>query len=98
MECIKSYNWFQTFCTKKACPFYESTCSLGGLDEKPNNTKISKSWNFDIKGYKPKDLFFYHFNLAKKLCSMSLKCLALGAGDMCRNWSCQKNMFGCWIK
>jgi hypothetical protein len=59
MECIKSYNWFQTFFTTKACvPFYERTCSLGGLDEKPNNTNISKSWNFDIKGCKPKDSFF----------------------------------------
>jgi hypothetical protein len=59
MECIKSYNWFQTFYTTKTCvSFYESTCSSGGLDEKPNNNKNSKFWNFHIKGYKPKDSFF----------------------------------------
>ncbi len=44
MECIKSYNSFQTFCTTKArVSFYESTCSSSGLDEKPNNNKNSKS-------------------------------------------------------
>jgi hypothetical protein len=59
MECIKSHNSFQIFCTTKAyVSFYESTCSSNELDEKPNNNKNSKSWNFDIKGYKPKDSFF----------------------------------------
>jgi hypothetical protein len=42
-EGIKSYNLFQIFCTTKTCPFYESTCSLDELDEKPNHSKISKS-------------------------------------------------------
>jgi hypothetical protein len=86
MEYIMSYNWFQTFCITKTCvPFYESTCSSNGLDEKPNNTKISKSWNFDVKGCKPKDSLFLPFQFGKKLCSMSFKCLILGVGDMCRN-------------
>jgi len=38
-------------------PSYENTCSLGEFDEKPNFTKISKSWNFGGKGYKAKDFF-----------------------------------------
>jgi len=44
---------------KKMPLFYESTCSLDELDEKPNHTKISKSWNFERKGYKAKDSFFF---------------------------------------
>jgi hypothetical protein len=52
-ECIKSYN--QIFVQQKHAPFYESTCLLDEFDEKPNHTKISKSWNFEKKGYKAKD-------------------------------------------
>ncbi len=47
---------------KKHVPFYESTCSLDELDEKPNQTKILKSWNFKRKGYKGKDSFFKPFD------------------------------------
>jgi hypothetical protein len=47
----KSYNWFQKICTTK-------TCLLDELDEKPNHTKISKSWNFEGKGCKAKDSLF----------------------------------------
>jgi hypothetical protein len=43
-ECIKSHNWFQFFCTTKHAPFYENTCSLNELDEKPNHTKKIKFW------------------------------------------------------
>jgi hypothetical protein len=43
------------FVQQKHAPFYESTCSLDELDEKPNCIKISKSWNFERKGYKAKD-------------------------------------------
>ncbi len=42
---------------KNIGPFYENTCSLDEHDEKPNQTKISKSWNFEGKGYKAKDSF-----------------------------------------
>jgi predicted nucleotide-binding protein (sugar kinase/HSP70/actin superfamily) len=42
---------------KNMPPFYESTCSLDELDEKPNHLKISKFWNFERKGYKAKDSF-----------------------------------------
>jgi len=34
---------FKLFVKQKHAPFYESTCSLYELDEKPNYTKISKS-------------------------------------------------------
>jgi len=34
---------FKLFIQQKHAPFYESTCSLDELDEKPNQTKISKS-------------------------------------------------------
>jgi hypothetical protein len=33
---------FKFFLQQKHAPFYESTCSLDELDEKPNHTKISK--------------------------------------------------------
>ncbi len=78
----KVINWFQTFCTTKACPFYESTCSLDELDEKPNHTKISKSWNFEKKGCKAKDSFFKPFDKKKHL--VGSKCLALDVGHMCK--------------
>jgi hypothetical protein len=42
---------------QKHAPFYESTCSLDELDEKPNHKKISKSLTFERKGYKAKDSF-----------------------------------------
>jgi hypothetical protein len=35
---------------------------LDELDEKPNHTKISKSWNFEKKGYKAKDSFLKPFD------------------------------------
>jgi hypothetical protein len=38
----------------KHAPFYESTSSLDELDEKPNETKISKFQNFKEKGCKAK--------------------------------------------
>jgi hypothetical protein len=34
---------FKLSTQQKLVPFYENTCSLGELDEKPNHTKISKS-------------------------------------------------------
>jgi len=87
-ECIKSYNWFQIFFTTKHAPFYEYTCSLYELDEKPNYTKISKSLKFEGKGCKEKDPFF--LTIWQKKCSMGSKCLAWGVGHMCKEKSCQK--------
>jgi len=40
------------FVQRKHVPFYESTCSLGELNEKPNHTKISKFYNFEKKDSK----------------------------------------------
>jgi hypothetical protein len=71
---------FKLFVQQKHAPFYESTCSLNELDEKPNHTKISKSWNFERKGWKAKDAFFWPFD--KKICLMGSKCLAIGVGHM----------------
>jgi len=34
---------FKLFVQQKLVPFYENTCSLGELDEKPNHKKNSKS-------------------------------------------------------
>ncbi len=70
------------FVQQKHVSFYESTCSLEELDEKPNYTKIFKSWNFEGKVCKEKDSFFWPFD--KKLCSMGSKCLALGVDHMCK--------------
>jgi hypothetical protein len=71
----KSYNWCQKICTTK-------TCSLDEFDEKPNHTKISKSWNFEGKGCKAKDSFFWPFD--KKYMFMGSKCLAINASHMWR--------------
>jgi hypothetical protein len=50
---------------------------LGEVGEKPNQTKISKSSNFERKGFKANDSFLKPF-------SMRSKCLALNVGHMCR--------------
>jgi hypothetical protein len=55
---------------------------LDELDEKPNHTKISKSWNFEGKDYKAKDSFLKPFD--KKKCLMGSKCVALDVGHMCK--------------
>ncbi len=47
---------------KKNMHHNENTCSLDELDEKPNHTKISKSWNFEGKGCKVKDSFVKPFD------------------------------------
>ncbi len=62
-------------------PFYENTRSLDELHWKPNHTKKFKSWNFEGKGFKAKDLFFKPFD--RKMFNGS-KCLALDVGHMCR--------------
>jgi hypothetical protein len=41
---------------QKHAPFYENTCSLNELDEKPNHSKISKFLNFEKKGLQGKGL------------------------------------------
>jgi hypothetical protein len=48
-------------------PPSEITCSLDELDEKPNHIKVSKSLNFEGKGYKAKDSFFKPFDKLKNV-------------------------------
>jgi hypothetical protein len=55
---------------------------LDEFDEKPIQTKNSKSSNFEGKGCKAKYSFKKPFD--KKLCSMGSKCLALDVGHMCK--------------
>jgi len=57
-ECIKWYNWFQTFCTRKSWFPYAITCSLGQFHEKMNHMKTSKSWDFETKVCKGNDFFY----------------------------------------
>jgi hypothetical protein len=61
-ECIKLYNWFQTFCTRKSWFPYAITCSLGQSHEKINHMKISKSWDFETKVCKRNDSFIKQFD------------------------------------
>jgi hypothetical protein len=68
---------------------------LNELDEKPNQTKISKSSNFEGKGYKAKDSFFKPFD--KKKCSTGSKCLALDARHV-QEIILPKNMFAYPLK
>ncbi len=57
---LKKVNQKYIFCCAKKlksiawlyAPFYENTCSLDELDEKPNHTNFLKSWNFEGKGCK----------------------------------------------
>jgi hypothetical protein len=91
MEWIKSYNWFQTFCTTKTCNFYKSTHSLDELDEKPNYTKNPKSWNFEGKNSKENDLFFKPLN--KKIMFNGFKISSLRCRSHVWEISLPKNMF-----
>jgi len=91
MEWIKSYNWFQTFCMTKTCTFYESTCSLDELDEKPNYTKTSKSWNFEGKSSKESDFFLKTFE--KKIMFNVFKISSLRCRSCVWEISLPKNMF-----
>ncbi len=43
---------FKLFVQEKQVSIYAITHSLGQLDEKKNQMKIFKSWNFKTKGYK----------------------------------------------
>ncbi len=61
-ECMKSYNWFYTFCTTKTCPLLWKYMFIGWTWWKPNHTRISKSWNFERKGRKAKDSFYEPFD------------------------------------
>ncbi len=62
--------------------------TLYELDEKPNYIKISKSLNFEGKGYKEKEFSKKPFD--KKIVFNGFKCLAWGVGHMCKKRSCQK--------
>jgi hypothetical protein len=67
---------------------------LGELDEKPNHTKIS---SFEIlKEMFAKQSIHFFNHLAKQMCSMGSKCLALGAHV--EEIILPKNMFGCPLK
>jgi hypothetical protein len=80
---IKSYNWFQTFCTTKTCPIlWKYTIIKNELDEKSNHIKIAKFSNFERKRYKGRDSNFKPFG--KKIMFIGFKCIALGACHMCR--------------
>jgi hypothetical protein len=60
---------------KNMPPFYENTCSLDELDEKPNPFEILKKWvtsqRIHLKNH-----------LKNKLCSTGSKCFALNVGHM----------------
>ncbi len=85
MECIKSYNWSQTFCIIKTCPLYESTCWLVNLMK---NQIIQKFQCLEILKEK-----------AVKQKTMGSKCLALGSNHMCaQEIILPKTMFGCPLK
>jgi hypothetical protein len=78
---------------KKHAPFYESTCSLDELDEKPNHTKISKSCNFEWKGYKANDSFFLPFD--KKIMFNGFKMFNFRCKSHVQEIILPKNMIGC---
>jgi hypothetical protein len=56
-EGIKSYNWSKKNVQQKHAPFYESTCSLDELDEKPNRSKFQNLKILKEKATKQKTHF-----------------------------------------
>jgi hypothetical protein len=84
------------FVQQKNAPFYENTCSLDELDEKPNHTKISKSWNFEGKGYKAKDSFLKPFDKIKMF--NGFKMSSFRCRSHVQELILPKNMFGCPLK
>ncbi len=84
------------FVQQKHAPFYESTCSFDELDEKPNHSKISKSWNFEQKGYKAKDSFFKPFD--KNIMFNGFKMSSFRYKLHVKEINMPKNMFGCPLK
>jgi hypothetical protein len=71
---------FKFFVQQKHAPFYESTCSLDELDEKPSLQKFRSLEIFNEKAVR--QMIHIKNHLIKKLCSMGSKCLALDVGHM----------------
>jgi hypothetical protein len=69
---------------------------LDELDEKPNQTKISKSLNFTRKGCKAKDSFFKPFD--KNLMFNVFKMSSFRCKSHVQEIILQKKMFGCPLK
>jgi hypothetical protein len=65
-------------------------------DEKPNQTKISKSLNFAGKGCKTKDSFFKPFD--KKIMFNAFKMSSFRCKLHVQEIILPKNMFGCPLK
>jgi hypothetical protein len=71
---------FKFFVQQKHAPFYENTCSLDELDEKPS---LQKFRSLEILNEKVvRQMTHIKNHLIKKLCSMGSKCLALDVGHM----------------
>jgi hypothetical protein len=87
---------FKKIIQQKHAPFYESKCSLDGLDKKPNHTKNSKFSNFEGKGYKAKDSFFKPFD--KKIMFNGFKMSSFRCKSHVQKLILPKNMFGCPLK
>ncbi len=66
------------------------------LDEKPNQTKISKSSNFEGKGCKAKDSFKKPFD--KKITFNGFKMSSFRCRSHVQKTILPKNMFGCPLK
>jgi hypothetical protein len=73
---------FKLFVPQKHAPFYENTCSLYELDEKPNIQKFQSLEILKERATKKMNHFLNH--LTKTLCSMGSECLTLGGCHMCR--------------
>jgi hypothetical protein len=65
---------------------------LDELDEKPNQTKISKFSDFERKGYKVKDSFFKPFD--KKKMFNGFKMFSFKSKSHVQEIILPKNMFG----
>jgi hypothetical protein len=65
-------------------------------NEKPNHSKISKSWNFEWKGYKAKDSFLKPFD--KKIMFNGFKMSSFRCKLHVKEINMPKNMFGCPLK
>jgi hypothetical protein len=95
-ECINSYNWFQTLCTTKTCPFlwkYMFIIWRWWITKLHKNFKVFKFWR---KGYREKHFkkktirrifLFNGFKMFSSRCKSHVQEIFL-----------QKNMFSCPLK
>jgi hypothetical protein len=95
-ECIKSYNWFQTFCSTKMCPLLWKYMFIEWTWRKNKSNKHFKVLKLWRKGCKAKNSFFRPFN--KKIMFNGFKMSSFRCRSQVQKIILPKNMFYCPLK